>query len=93
MSIVTAPWRLKTWVMVENIRSRITISLPSPASVSYGRQKGLSLQYLQSFVPLGVFNWNWTFSFPMSALTSDERASKLRKRQDILRQILLVGNL
>ena len=30
VSIVTAPWRLKTVVMVLKIRSRRTISLPSP---------------------------------------------------------------
>ena len=32
MSIVTAPWRLKTWVIVEKIRSLMTMSLPSPAT-------------------------------------------------------------
>lgn len=34
VSIVTAPWRLKTVVMVENIRSRMTMSLPSPVQVN-----------------------------------------------------------
>lgn len=36
MSIVTAPWRLKTEVIVENIRSRITMSLPSPGDMLVG---------------------------------------------------------
>ena len=36
VSIVTAPWRLKTVVMALKMRSRITMSLPSPGHLFSG---------------------------------------------------------
>ena len=40
VSIVTAPWRLKTVVMALKMRSRMTMSLPSPGESISGRLRG-----------------------------------------------------